>query len=85
MDNRGARWCSGAMAGPRTWSGPKTAGVSRAPCSKISHKAIARGFDQIGTLGSGNHYLEIQVVHPEYVYDAELLSSLALRCPSRSW
>ncbi|RMD57889.1 RtcB family protein [Candidatus Woesearchaeota archaeon] len=28
--------------------------------SKVSEKAIARGFNQIGTLGSGNHYLEIQ-------------------------
>jgi tRNA-splicing ligase RtcB len=32
-----------------------------ADASKISEKAIDRGFNQIGTLGSGNHYLEIQV------------------------
>jgi len=29
--------------------------------SKVSHKAISRGVDQLGTLGSGNHYLEVQV------------------------
>ena len=28
----------------------------------ISDKALARGLNQIGTLGSGNHFLEIQVV-----------------------
>ncbi|ABL88386.1 protein of unknown function UPF0027 [Pyrobaculum islandicum DSM 4184] len=30
--------------------------------SKVSEKAKARGKDQLGTLGSGNHFLEIQVV-----------------------
>jgi tRNA-splicing ligase RtcB len=29
---------------------------------RVSHRAIARGFDQCGTLGSGNHFLEVQVV-----------------------
>lgn len=29
---------------------------------KVSKKAIDRGKDQLGTLGSGNHFLEIQVV-----------------------
>lgn len=29
---------------------------------KVSEKAIERGLLQIGTLGSGNHYLEVQVV-----------------------
>lgn len=29
---------------------------------KVSDKAIKRGIDQLGTLGSGNHYLEIQAV-----------------------
>ncbi len=29
---------------------------------KVSDRAFARGRDQVGTLGSGNHFLEIQVV-----------------------
>ena len=33
----------------------------------VSHKAKKRGSDQLGTLGSGNHFLEIQVV--ENIYD----------------
>ncbi|HHY97369.1 MAG TPA: RtcB family protein [Firmicutes bacterium] len=34
---------------------------------KVSDKAIRRGIPQLGTLGSGNHFLEIQLV--EEIYD----------------
>ncbi len=37
----------------------------------VSNKARARGKEQIGSLGSGNHYLEIQVVTKNNVFDAE--------------
>ncbi len=30
--------------------------------ARVSDRAISRGFDQCGTLGSGNHFLEVQVV-----------------------
>lgn len=43
-----------------------------ADVSKISQKAIDRGFNQIGTLGSGNHYLEIQHVKEENIHDHAL-------------
>ena len=33
----------------------------------LSDRAIQRGLDQLGTLGSGNHFIEIQVV--DYIYD----------------
>src|SRR3989344_9068377 len=46
--------------------------------SKISSKAIERGFSQIGTLGSGNHYLEIQVVKPENIFDNALAKKWGL-------
>lgn len=36
--------------------------------SKVSQRAIKRGLPQLGTLGAGNHYAEIQVV--EEVYDS---------------
>jgi tRNA-splicing ligase RtcB len=35
--------------------------------SILSDRAIKRGLDQLGTLGSGNHFLELQVV--DHVYD----------------
>ncbi len=40
--------------------------------SKISQKAIDRGYSQIGTLGSGNHYCEIQHVKEENIHDKAL-------------
>ena len=45
--------------------------IKGADPSKVSDRAIKRGFDQIGTLGSGNHYLEIQVVRKENIFDKE--------------
>jgi len=39
--------------------------------SKVSRQASSRGISQLGTLGSGNHYLEIQVVDPERFFDRE--------------
>lgn len=35
----------------------------------ISDQAMKRGMQQLGTLGAGNHYLEVQVVHDERIYD----------------
>ena len=37
----------------------------------ISQKARSRGRNQLGTLGSGNHFLEIQVAHPQNIHDKE--------------
>jgi len=36
---------------------------------KVSQKARSRGINQLGTLGSGNHYLEVQVAHAEHIFD----------------
>ena len=35
----------------------------------VSDRAIARGLDQCGTLGSGNHFLEVQIV--DHIFDEE--------------
>jgi tRNA-splicing ligase RtcB (3'-phosphate/5'-hydroxy nucleic acid ligase) len=35
----------------------------------VSDRARSRGRDQVGSLGSGNHYLEIQVVKKENIFD----------------
>ena len=42
----------------------------------LSHKAKARGMDQLGTLGAGNHFMEIDSV--DDVYDREAAGSLGL-------
>lgn len=41
-----------------------------------SSRAIERGKDQLGTLGSGNHFLEVQVV--DEIYDEEVASAFGL-------
>lgn len=51
--------------------------------STVSDKAIERGFDQVGTLGSGNHYCEIQVARPENVFDAETARAFGLTIPNQ--
>ena len=44
--------------------------------SAVSDQAYKRGNDQCGTLGAGNHFLEVQVV--ETIYDAEAADALDL-------
>jgi tRNA-splicing ligase RtcB len=46
--------------------------IKGADPSKVSRQARSRGIGQLGTLGSGNHYLEIQVVDPDRFLDTEL-------------
>jgi tRNA-splicing ligase RtcB len=43
---------------------------------KVSDRAIARGKDQVGSLGSGNHFLEIQKV--DRIYDERAAKALGL-------
>jgi tRNA-splicing ligase RtcB len=45
---------------------------------KVSEKAIDRGYNQIGTLGSGNHYLEIQVARKENIFDERLARAFGI-------
>ncbi|HSB46587.1 MAG TPA: RtcB family protein [Candidatus Bilamarchaeum sp.] len=45
---------------------------------KVTNRAVERGKDQIGTLGSGNHYLEIQHVRPENLIDRALAKKWGL-------
>ncbi len=82
---KGARWCLDKGYGWRddlnlTEDNGCAAGADAAA---VSAKAIERGFDQIGTLGSGNHYLEIQVVRPEHRYDPETAAVFGLDRPDQ--
>ena len=43
---------------------------------KVSDRALERGKDQLGTLGSGNHFLEIEVV--EEIFDEEAAAAFGL-------
>jgi tRNA-splicing ligase RtcB len=50
--------------------------LSGADPSKISDRAIKRGMPQAGTLGSGNHFLEIQVV--KEIFDSYTASIMGI-------
>jgi tRNA-splicing ligase RtcB len=50
---------------------------------QVSGRAVERGLAQLGTLGSGNHYLEIQVVRPEGIHDAKLGRVLGVESPGQ--
>jgi tRNA-splicing ligase RtcB len=49
----------------------------------VSEHAKERGLHQIGTLGSGNHYLEIQVAHAEGIHDAALAQAFGIERPEQ--
>jgi len=49
----------------------------------VSARAMARGMNQLGTLGSGNHYLEIQVVRPGAIHDARAAKVLGVEGPGQ--
>ena len=44
----------------------------------VSEKARSRGINQLGTLGSGNHYLEVQIAHAEDIYDEKTAKKLGI-------
>ena len=60
---RGARWCIDRGFGwPEDLDMTEGGGVADgADVGAVSPRAIERGLEQVGTLGSGNHYLEVQV------------------------
>ena len=57
--------------------------IEGADSSNISNKAVERGFNQIGTLGSGNHYLEVQFARPENIFDWELAKAFGITKPNQ--
>ena len=51
--------------------------IQGADASRVSQKAKARGRSQLGSLGSGNHFLEIQEV--ESIFDKETAKAFGLK------
>jgi len=82
---QGSRWClKNGFATQDDLDMTEEGGCfSGADPSSISEKAIERGFNQLGTLGSGNHYCEIQVALPENIWDAERAAAFGLTTPNQ--
>jgi tRNA-splicing ligase RtcB len=77
---KGARWCIEQGYG---WHEDlerieEHGCIPGAEPSKVSDHAIQRGISQLGTLGSGNHYLEVQVVSNDCIFDAETAAALGI-------
>jgi tRNA-splicing ligase RtcB (3'-phosphate/5'-hydroxy nucleic acid ligase) len=75
---RGAEWAVAEGYGEegdlrRTEAGGRIAGADP---SEVGERAVQRGRDQLGTVGSGNHFIEIG--HVDEVYDDRAASRLGL-------
>ncbi len=82
---KGAAWCVDKGLGwPEDLDRTEERGcIEGADASRISDKAVDRGYKQIGTLGSGNHYLEIQVARPDGVFDPALSEAFGIAVPDQ--
>ena len=76
----GARWCVRHGYGwPEDLDHLEGGGcLPGADPEQVSGRAITRGLRQLGTLGSGNHYLEIQVVPPGGIHDPRVAKAFGI-------
>lgn len=83
MTTMGARWCIDHGYGrPDDLVHTEENGCLKdADPACCSDKAIARGQSQLGSLGSGNHYLEVQVVEKDNIYDPEVARAYGIEIP----
>src|SRR5262249_14447805 len=81
----GARWCVRRGYGTeedleRT---EERGCIGGADPAAVSPRAFERGQHQLGTLGSGNHHLAIQVVRPQHVVDASAAKTIGITRPNQ--
>ncbi len=78
---RGVDWCiDNGYGWPQDRERIEANGhIVGADSSKVSEKAISRGINQLGTLGSGNHYLEIQLVKIENIFDEKTANVFGIK------
>ena len=82
---KGSRWClERGLGWPKDLEMTEEGGCfSGADAGNCSDKAIERGVDQIGTLGSGNHYCEIQVARPKNIFDQHTAAAFGITIPNQ--
>ncbi|NCN99045.1 RNA-splicing ligase RtcB [Candidatus Pacearchaeota archaeon CG10_big_fil_rev_8_21_14_0_10_35_219] len=75
---QGVRWMVGKYAEKKDLERIEDSGcIKGADSSKVSGKAIGRGRNQLGTLGAGNHFIEIQVV--DEIFDKKTAGAFGLK------
>jgi tRNA-splicing ligase RtcB len=77
---KGARWCIEHGYG---WNEDlerieEHGCIPGADPSKVSDQAVERGNTQLGTLGSGNHYLEVQIASHDRVFAREIAAAMGI-------
>src|SRR5256885_12847021 len=77
---KGARWCIEQGYGwHEDLSRIEEQGcIPGADPSKVSDRAVERGISQLGTLGSGNHYLEVQVASNDRIFNPQTAAALGI-------
>ncbi|MCZ7547482.1 MAG: RtcB family protein [Anaerolineae bacterium] len=78
MLTEGAKWAIGAgYARPEDVERTESGGYfAQANPGAVSQRAKARGRDQVGTLGAGNHFIEVDLI--EDIYDPEAADAMGL-------
>jgi tRNA-splicing ligase RtcB len=81
----GARWCVKRGYGwPEDLDATEGGGcLPGADPDQVSARAVSRGREQLGTLGSGNHYLEVQVVPPGGIHDPRVAKVFGIERPGQ--
>ncbi|HSU72866.1 MAG TPA: RtcB family protein [Candidatus Binatia bacterium] len=76
----GARWCveNGYGTQEDLERTEENGMLKHADPSKVTQKALGRGINQLGTLGSGNHYLEIQTIRNGEIFDEKIAKKFGL-------
>ncbi len=77
---KGSTWCIEKDFGlPQDLEySEETGKLVGADATVVSEQAVKRGQKQLGTLGSGNHYLEIQVVKKENIFDKKTAENFGI-------
>jgi tRNA-splicing ligase RtcB len=80
---KGSRWAlEQGYAWPEDLESTESGGaIHGADPGKVSQRAKERGAPQLGTLGSGNHFLEVQVI--EEVFDREAADAMGVTGPGQ--
>ena len=81
----GARWCVRSGYGwPEDLAATEGGGcLPGADPEAVSARAVSRGREQLGTLGSGNHYLEVQTVPPGGIHDPGVAKVFGVERPGQ--
>ena len=77
---KGAKWCVERGYG---WTEDlerieERGCIRGADPSNVSDRAVERGHSQLGTLGAGNHYLEVQVAANDRIFDLETAAAFGI-------